>query len=362
MMTSCSGAGAVVRLCGAQGLESALLASRQDSFKMAILPVVVARGRGYTAHRGAVSGYLPKGGLSVIIKRLPQPCYFRVDLEKLFSREAWLPITSKLSDSTRLREGLKLVFEADTLSSDVPQSLLTYPPADMDDSREYQNEWSGRLSTDQAIWGLNMLRTGLENCGWGDRGVAGVVLAGTRLAGLGHSVVSIDARAALLVSVVSWAEQCTAKGVGASNVPYSERDPIAAEENYSSLENHSGESTTLSAVLDASYDTVITSPDDCATGQLETSGVEDKMEKAKDIRSEDPEAYDIMGRMFGALERVGRGVRIFFTPQGLLQSTINHCTSLLEKWKIVTTGETKRVFLYDTDDDNSYKWLAAQVT
>lgn len=346
----CSKSGAVVRLCGAQGLESALRASRQDGFKTTILPIVVARGTGSTAHRGAVSGCLPEGGLSAIVKRLPQPCYFRVDPEKLFSREAWLPVTSKLSDTTKLRGGIELVLEANTLSSDVPQSLLACPPADMDDNRECKNKWSGHLSTHQAIWGLNMLRTGLEDCGRGDRGIAGVVLAGTRLADLGHSVVSIDARAALLVSVVSWAEQCAAKVVGASNVPYSEGDPIAAEANDSNLGNRSGESPTLSAVLDA------------GSNQLETSGVDDNMETAKAIRTEDPEGYDIVARVFGALERVGRGVRLFVNPQGLFQSTINHCTSWLEKWKVVTAGETNRVFLYDTDDDSSFKWLAEQVT
>lgn len=313
---------------------------------------------------GCLPEGLPEGGLSAVAKRLPQPCYFRVDPKKLFCREAWRPVTAKFSDSARLRGKIEVVLEADTLSSGVPQSLLACPPADMDNSRECENGWSGHLSADQAIWGLNMLRTGLEDSGRGD-GVAGVVLSGTRLADLGDSVVSIDARAALLLSVVSWAEQCAAKVMDASNVPSSEGDPTAAvntvDKKYSSLGN--GESPALSAVLDVS------SPDHRAKGQLETSRVDGEMETAKApeaFLTEDPEAYDIVSRIFGALERVGRGVRTFVAPEGQLRSAINRCTSTvyswLEKRKIITAGGTNRVFLYDTDDDNSFKWLAAQVT
>ena len=364
-----SGAGAVVRLCGVLGLESALAAARQDGYRTPVLPVVIAHGadristKSKTKSRSSAS--LPEGALAAVAKRSPRPCYYRIDAGKLFCRKAWRPVASKIASSTRLKGGdIVLVLEADTLSSEVPQSLLARPvDTKFEGVSDFEGGMSEHFGADEAIWGLTMLRRGLEEDeGRGD-GVAGVVLAGTRLADFEESIVSIDARAALLLSVLAWAEQCAAEVAGAPDAPPPLEDQMAVKTTASCSSNGGDRNSTA---LNA--DDVPASDEPGASAKTKKSGDADSeaTETDQGVVRGDIETFGILARVLGTLERVGFGVRSVVAPVGRLLFAVGRVTSAVCGWlgrkKTVTGGERSRVFLYDTDDESSFKWLAAQVT
>lgn len=369
-----SGVGGVVRLCGARGLEPALGMTRRGGFGKRVLPVVIT-GRAPGPARASGSARpasLPDGALAAVAECSPRPCYYRIDPERLFCREAWQPVASAIAEAVSLRgRQMLLVIEADTLSSDLPQALLAHPGQVPPTQRtgDGGSEDSGRLGADQAVWGLAMLRKALEE---GERRgrVASVVLAETRVACLEESTVIIDARAALLLSILSWAQQCAGETV--ANAGGEPVEDIASDDGAGVIETVTAASTRgggverKSLALEARSAVASSSSRPIAEESKVDDGAE--TENAGESASvESAQETSAASRVLGVLEQMGRGVRVVIAPDGRLRSTINRSLGFLSNWLekrrlVGAGGGISRVLVYDTDDDDSFRWLATQVT
>lgn len=387
-----------MRLCGARGLEPALVAAAagRGGYRTPILPVVISGGvsgqQRYTSSDGISSSRaepsLPAGALSAVIKRSPRPCYHRIDQDRLFCREAWQPVAAEVAEvgvGSNDRE-IVLVLEADSLSSDVPQTLMSSPIKSAAVAGVYGGGGTGGgLGEDQAVWGLAMLRRALEEKRERDSGrVASVLLAERRLVDVeGSTTVSINARAALLLSVLSWAQQCAAESlahdVGASSDSSAqsagdETAACTAETTTAMLPEDDAGSATTTQIAEVKPDVVHT-----------TDGV-DEEPRADDTVGEDtaqaeehatpPDGGPLVAstntaaRILGGLEHIGRGVRVAVAPFGQLRSAIDRPLGVISAWVKDKAGRVafpgagaaaSRVLFYDTDDDESFLWLAAQV-
>ncbi|CAM9794679.1 unnamed protein product, partial [Laminaria digitata] len=392
--SSSSAGGGVVRLCGTEGLQSALVAPRRAEHRIPILPVVVSGPATCPCRGGCTSGpgsSLPDGARGAIAKHFPRPCYYRIDPRRLLSREAWRPVSAEIAAAAATaaaggwqEEDVGLVIEADALSSDAPQGLLSC-------SKEACRRRTGWLGIDQAVWGLAMLRGLLEEEQGGGRGtgrVAGVLLAERRLPDAGPSTVSIDARAALLLSVFSWAQQCAAEAVAREELEEEEivgrgafgEGPGVADEVTSKAPEGTEERKNGTQLVEE-VNAVGAGSDSGNDGNaLEESVRDGTPEEAVQVLGDDATSPELekrdkkmidttARRALALLERIGRGVRVVVAPDGRVRSTINRCLemvsaglgSLRSSW-VRGVGEGRsRVLMYDTDDDESYRWLAAQV-
>lgn len=398
-----------MRLCGARGLEPALIAAAagRGGHQTPILPVVISRGafaqeHATSSHRvssGLAASSLSEGALAAIAKYYPRPCYYRIDRERLFSREAWQPVAAKVAEAgagSSAPGKIVLVVEADSLSSDSPQTLLSSPvkSATVAGVRGGSDTGgaSGGLGEDQAVWGLAMLRRALEEKRERESGrVASVLLAERRIADAeGSKTVSIDARAALLLSVFSWAQQCAAEALaqGAqASATQSRGDEMAADspETPAALQVAEGDTEDLSRATAAKgaegQPTVVSAAqpadaDGDGDGDADANGGESRaggVTGGAQSEAEDPSTPpppSAAARVLGVLENMGRGVRVAVAPFGQLRSTIDRSLSTVSGWvdknrrrasMAAKAAATSRVLCYDTDDDESFRWLAAQV-
>ena len=393
----------MVRLCGAEGLESALVAPRRAEYRTPILPVVVS-GPATSPRRGGCSASpgssLPDGARAAIAKHFPRPCYYRVDPRRLLSRATWRPVGAEVAAAAaagRKGEDVVLVIEADALSSDTPQGLLSSSveafPLRVSGSGGGSDRVSGGvggsecrragwLGIDQAVWGLAMLRGLLEDGGGAGGGrVAGVLLSERRLADVGAATVSIDARAALLLSVFSWAQQCVAEaaasekeetaGRGASlgEVGVAEEATVEAPEGTEDR-RHVAQEVEVNdgcAVSDSDIDTNDGDPEDSSRGG--TAGAAAELGNNAPPELETRKTANATARALALLEGIGRGVRVVVAADGQVLSTISRSLGVVYAGLQTLRsslfrgegGSRSRVLLYDTDDDESYRWLAAQV-
>ncbi|CAM9538036.1 unnamed protein product, partial [Ectocarpus fasciculatus] len=387
-------AGGVVRLCGARGLEPALVApvAGRGGYRTPILPVVVSGG-GFGHHSGgwrssdAASSFLPEGALSAVAKVSPRPCYYRIGGDRVFCREAWQPVVLALAETGATSESreIVLVMEADAVSSDAPQTLMS-PPLE-------RKGGEGRLGEDQAVWGLAMLRRALEERRSSrERGagrVASVLLAERRLVGAEGSrttTVSIDARAALLLSVLSWAEQCqgdddaladeanASPGKSASD---GEAADCAADPTALAADRDPAGSTTAAAVADV-LDTTENSaaPEEeseagaGAAAADEEEGIVDGDATARADDDEQAPSASTAARVLVVLESMGRGVRVAAAPFGQVRSAVGRSLGAVSAWlakkgRRPATADAatniNRMLVYETDDEESFRWLAAKM-
>lgn len=364
----------VVRLCGTRGLEPALAVARRGGGLTSILPVVVAGGVGPQSSSGSS---LPEGALAALAACSPHPCYFRVDPGRLFSREAWQPVTLGLAEALKQQNKTAiLVVEADALSSALPQALLGGPVEAVQAGVSYDSTRAGesRLGEDQAVWGLAMMRRLLEEAGRG-QGVASVILAGARLTVAEESTVVIDARAALLSSLLTWAQQCAAEAL-AEEADKDTTDVVAREETEGITE------TKATAMKEHGHSSASTVAEAEETRHVDLrKGCVDQNPTAKDEEStvfEGEEIYppnDVVSRAdraIGLLEQTGRRVRKVLADRRI-RSAIADPLGAVFSWLATMAGggssegaecndSSRKVLMYDTDDEDSFRWLASQVT
>lgn len=421
-----------MRLCGVRGLEPALVASTalRGGYRTPILPVVISGGtvgeKGRTNNAsvagGVAASILPEGALAAVLKRSPRPSYYRIDRDRLFCREAWQPVAGEVAEAAAAAAGagsseggeIVLVVEADSLSSAAPQSLMSSParPVAVAAAGSGGGAVGDGLSEDQAVWGLAMLRRVLEEKKERDSGrVASVLLAERRLADVdGASTVSIDARAALLLSVLSWAQQCAAdalahdlqqknatdsgsgsaqsrrggEGGGDEKGGVDERAAGTSEEPLASgataPEGAGADSATATKVAEenaaAAADADNTTADVSGASRANGAGVEGEAEHetATPPAGDEPQAAQAskVAKVLGVLENMGRGVRVAVAPFGQLQAAAGRSVGAILAWVYKNGRRTalalagaatanNRVLFYDTDDDESFRWLAAQV-
>lgn len=391
-----------MRLCGARGLEPALKAAvaGRGGYRTPILPVVISGvGSGPSGHTSSdgnlisrAASSLPAGALSAVVERSPRPCYHRIDHDRLFCREAWQLVAAEAAEvgvNSNDRE-IVLVLEADSLSSDVPQTLMSSPvkaAAVAGLCRGGGSGAGGGLGKDEAVWGLAMLRKVLEENRERDGGrVAGVLLAERRLIDVeGSTTVSINARAALLLSVLSWAQQCAAEfvahGAGASSDGHI---PSAGDETGASTAETTAtmtpEDDTAGRAIARHVAEVEPAVVNTADGVDEELGADGEAVGENTSGAEEhatpPDgeprvaSANTAARILGGLEHIGRGVRVVVAPIGQLRSAIGRPLGVLSAW-VKEKGRrvafpdagvaANRVLFYDTDDDESFRWLAAQV-
>lgn len=382
-----------MRLCGDRGLEPALVApvAGRGGYRTPILPVVVSGGGfgqqgGGWRSSGPASSFLPEGALSAVAKVSPRPCYYRIGGDRVFCREAWQPVVSALTEAGATPESrdIVLVMEADAVSSDAPQTLMSAP-------LEVKGG-EGRLGEDQAVWGLAMLRRALEERRR-ERGagrVASVLLAERRLVdaeGSTATTVSIDARAALLLSVLSWAEQCQGDDALADEASASPGDSVSsadgeavdrvAEPTASAADRDPAGSSTAAAVADVLDTTEGSAVPDEESKADTAAAAADEEEGTTDIdgaaaaRADDDEqapSASTAARVLVVLERMGRGVRVAAAPFGHVRSAIGRSLGAISAWLVekgrrptIPDAARNRVLVYDTDDDESFRWLAVKV-
>lgn len=354
-------------MCGAEGLESALQAGQLGRADP-VLPVVISTGA--TGLNGSDSNpsSLPAAALAAVAKFPLRPSYYRVDTRRLFCHEAWRPVLEKIADAER-GAGRRVVhtLEADTLSSNMPHKLLSPPMKDAMDGGEMSGSaGTGRLGLHEGVWGLGMLRSALAE-GNLEGGLAGIILAKDRTGGVeGPLTVSIDARAALLFWIISWGEQCSVQ---------------AKTEREAELLPSQDQGVT--ADMDAKGTLDFTDPGSGAEAEGSAGPTTETSDDASDVHSSDDDtaegaeevAAGSSGRrravraavgVLSVIERMGRGVRGLIAPDGRLRFTINRCLCAAHKWvetRRAVRGDAKEssVLLYDTDDDESFRWLADQV-
>lgn len=413
--------GGVVRLCGVRGLEPALVASTavRGGSRTPILPVVISGGmvgeKGRINNIASVAGgisasFLPEGALAAVLKRSPRPSYYRIDRDRLFCREAWQPVAAEVAEAAAgagSSEGGEkvLVVEADSLSSAAPQRLMSSPvrPVAVAAACGGVGGASDGLSEDQAVWGLAMLRRVLEEKRERDGGrVASVLLAEKRVVDVdGASTVSIDARAALLLSMLSWAQQCAADALAndlqQKNSTGRGSTQSQGGEGGGEMVAGTSEETLASGTTEPEGD----GADSAAAAQVarENAAAADADNKTADVGGatrangaggegegsaeaehktatlppgEEPQAAQAstVAKVLGVLENMGRGVRVAVAPFGQLQSVVGRSLGAILAW-VEKNGRkpdlagaaaaTNRVLFYDTDDDGSFRWLAAQV-
>lgn len=380
-------------MCGTRGLEPALVApvAGRGGYRTPILPVVVSGG-GFGHRSGGwrssdpASSFLSEGALSAVAKVSPRPCFYRIGGDRIFCREAWQPVVSALAEAGATSDSREvvLVMEADAVSSDAPQTLML-PPRQVKGGE-------GRLGEDQAVWGLAMLRRALEERRR-ERGagrLASVLLAERRLVcaeGSTTTTVSIDARAALLLSVLSWAEQCQGSDdalADEANASPGTSGPSAAGEAAGFVaepitlaeDRDPAGSTTAAAVADV-LDTTEGSvaPDEesgadtaaVAEEEEDTTGVDGDATARADDNEQGP-SVSTVARVLVVLERMGRGVRVAAARLGQVRSAMGRSLGAVSAWLVKngrrpTTPDAamNRVLVYDTDDDESFRWLAAKV-
>ncbi|CAM9883868.1 unnamed protein product [Scytosiphon promiscuus] len=411
-------AGGVVRLCGARGLEPALVAAAaaRGGYRSPVLPVVISGGVHSQKHSTRSSGSpsdlasfsLPEGARVAVAKASPRSCYYRIHRDHLFCREAWQPVAAEVAaagaNSSESRETV-IVLEADALSSVDPWALMSPPQKTVAtrDGSGGSGSVGGRLGEDQALWGLAMLRRALgEKRGPEKSGrVASVLLTERRMAEVeGSTTVSIDARAALLLSVLSCVQQwaveartddassASSRSIGepsaspslpADDVAETREHEIAATE-LSGSDAVAGSRTTASGAQAKDAPAVHNAADKVApTSGEESSDTADEEDEEEAIEPRDvgtpPDGEDqtvrssTTARVLGTLEGVGRGVRMAVVPVGHVWSAVGRSVSIAFTWakeqrRKVTPLEVtgmRRTLLYDTDDDDSFRWLATQM-
>lgn len=387
-----------MRLCGARGLESALVAAAagRGGYRTSVMPVVISSGVPGQQRQSSIdrtlssraASSLPAGALSAVVNRSPRPCYHRIDQDRLFCREAWQPVATEVAEvggGSNDRE-IVLVLEADSLSSDVPQTLLSPPVKSAAMAGGCRGGPGGGLGEDEAVWGLAMLRRVLEEKRERDSGrVASVLLAERRLVDVeGSTTVSINARAALLLSVLSWAEQWAtdpgAHGAGASSdgTAPSAGDETAACTAETTTATPPEDDTAIPATAKQVAEVevaMVNATDDVDEGlRADSTAGENASETEEGATppSDEPRMAPATtaARILVGLEHIGRGVRVAVAPFGQLRSAIGRPLGVLSTWvkdkgrRIAYPGggvAAKGVLVYDTDDDESFRWLAAQV-
>lgn len=377
-------------MCGIRGLEHALLAAqreREQGIRTSIFPVVVASGGLTSGASCAGLSWLPEGALAAVAACSPNPAYFRVDPRRLFSPEAWRPVARGLTRGLNSwDEKVLLVVEADTLSSEAPQTLLTGATGPSRESTALTGErdltcagGSGRLEADTATWALAMLRQALKEDGRrsGGVGVTSVILAGMRgPVDEEESTIAVDARAALLLSVLTWLQRCAEEAVAqGQNGCIEEGAEIGGRKGVST------DDTALPAATMATDAPVSFSTGDATKVVVEAVGSEDSTTEGVDEgRTTDNAAPETIDRsmlpraitIVGMLEGTGRGLRHMVAAAGRLGSPITRSLRAFSSWFVRMdsgdeVGEREssagraKVLLYDTDDEESFRWLAAQV-
>lgn len=394
-----------MRLCGVHGLEGVLVAGGQGIAapdeeaeggqgilrrrrKQSILPVLVSSGADLEGARGPLSSRTVVAGAVAAVPacslHLPlYPSYFRIDSRRLFSSHAWEPVIRKLVEINRshdVTEDAVLVVEADTVSRGNPRRLLLGgeacgSPGDEVGVRRLGGE-AGVLHVDQAVWGLTMLRSALQHQLPRGR-VSGVILAGTRWVPGDQSTVVVDARAAVLSSILAWAHQSITETTRAREMAQqgSARPSQASSGGTSELGPNgpppSGASNSPAEVRDGA--------DAQSGGMGDASGALDESEgthAAPGAAAEHLAPAD--GRMsrsswvLAALERTGSRTRELLAPYEGLLSALPHALPALSEWLLDRWRERRatrawgsdaasRVLLYDTDDEDSFRWIAWQV-
>ena len=406
-----------MRLCGVRGLEPALVAATavRGGYRTPILPVVISGGgtageqsrinKARVSGGGGAAPFLPEGALAAVLKRAPRPCYYRIDRDRLFCREAWQPVAAEVAEaggeagSTEGRE-IVLVVEADSLSSDAPQNLMSSPAKSATLAGVCGGGGGGGaagdgLSEDQAVWGLAMLRRALEEKRDRDSGrVASVLLAERRLVDVDRaSTVSIDGRAALLLSVLTWAQQCAADAVARDVQKHrgahsrgedkaartSEEAPATAVPGSDGADSAAAATRIAedqAAAVDATADVGgMSTASDAAAEEGRGDAAEAEGPDAPPPAGDEPQAAqgdtNAVANILGVLESMGRGVRVAVAPFGRLQSVVGRSLGSVFAWAKkngrrtafagAAAAATSRVLFYDTDDDESFRWLAAQV-
>lgn len=379
----------VLRLCGIRGLEHALLTAqreREQGIITPVFPIVIASRRLSSESSCAGLSWLPEGALAAVTACSPNPAYFRVDPPRLFSPEAWHPVARGLTGgSNSCDEKVLLVVEADTLSSGAPQTLLTGAAGASREriasARERDSTHAGDggcLEADKAAWAVAMLRQAIEEHGRrsGGVGVTSVILAGMRVpVDEEGSTIAVDARAALLLSVLTWVQQCTDEAVAEGQNVYIEEEAAVGGKK--------GESSDLAlpaGTMEAD------APLFCSTGDASkavTKAVDSKSSTTKDVDeglTTDNAAAETVDRnvlpsvttVAGMLEGTGRGLRHVVALTGRLRSPITRSLREFSSWFVPMDGGNDvgkrgscvgraKVLLYDTDDEESFRWLAAQV-
>lgn len=383
--------GGIIRLCGSYGLKAGLSGARHEGepngeileakegetrrrCRPPLLPVVIS-GEADLGEKAPFRLGLPSAALAAIAASYPRPCYFRIDSRRLLSRQAWQPIASEFADAAKNsnngRDTARFIIEADALSSATPQGLLT---GDAEETGMktmgvdgVHSRGKGQLDADQAVWGLATLRRTLEEAGRGEN-VAGVILAGERVVIGEDSTVAVDARAAVLSSILAWAKQHTNVTVGRvmkeDNGVLGKTIPRSTSPSTTRAKANIHMELTLEGVLKGLR-----------------GGAEPDTE-ASERRSDEEEHSAEMGEysspvslMLMILERIGSTTRqLLAPPLGTLQAVILGPFSAMPRWFWKRSIGTKAelgdgwsngycgILLYDTDDENSFRWLATQVS
>lgn len=339
-----------------------------QGLKTAFLPVVVA---GVDSNSGM--SWLPEGALAAIASYSSNPAYFRVDSRRLFSPEAWRPVTRRLKECADSCNQFVLL-EADTLSSETPQALLMEaaraPTDTMVSAGEHgstRGRGRGHLTVDQASWALAMLHGALqdkeEHDGGGGLSIPSVILAGSRRSrGEEESTVEIDARAALLLSVLTWVQQCEefvaaqrdGYAIGGAELGGVEdvTDEGTAWRGATVVSAASNVSTTSTVVVEDS------APNNVSTGSRTDHTASESTESGSHT----------VTPILRVLETMGRGVRHTVSATRHFPSTITRPFGVLSSWFSRLGGASGRstgrgkVLLYDTDSEESFFWVTAQVS
>ncbi|CAM9967837.1 unnamed protein product, partial [Discosporangium mesarthrocarpum] len=371
----------VVRLCGIHGLESALEASRREG-RAPVLPLVIAE--------DASRDPLPPGGRAAVDALAPHPAYLRVSPRKIFSgEEGWgqLAVSAVTSSGygpqpSQARGGggvteEPLVVEVDTMSSGTPQSLLLPPHRPSATGAAFGPPGKGRLrekpAATEAIGGW-VPEEDMEGGRWGlGLGKREVVVS----AAVGEEAVVIDVRAALLSSVLTWAQQCAAEAEAqaerkarANNTTAAAAAAAAREGSGHSRLEASKPSTRCPPIRmrggggNERTDTwgrevtpgvgggrsgsILPNPSEGGKGEEDSSGAGGAGEGSLDD-------------LLDALGRVGRAVRVILTPDGRLITAALRPVGATLRWMLEGSEpltHTPRVLVYDTDDEESFQWLA----
>eukprot|EP00904_Undaria_pinnatifida_P003187 jgi/Undpi1/1286/HiC_scaffold_11.g04678.m1 len=261
-----------------------------------------------------------------------------------------------------------------------------------------------------------MLRRILAEEGGSGR-VAGVLLT-ERLVDVGDSTVSIDARAALLLSVFSWAQLCLAEAIareeleeagggkflgemgiadeatvmvaehsesgtklpdeGPVNAPDRAEDrqkvvPAVEVEDVAGVASDNGGRTNVAHAVEANVAGGVSDVVDAEGGSLREDTAAGEAAILGDAPSEPDkrENSNTMIRALALLEMIGRGVRVVFAPEGRVRFAIDCSIGVISTGLGILRrcvvrggggeGGSRQVLVYDTDDEESYRWLAAQM-
>lgn len=387
-----------MRLCGIHGLEAALRAAWRGAgverpCRASILPVLISSAD--AGMEGGVEGGSSSSssgdGVAAARECRLHPRFFRVDPRRLLSRQTWQPLARGLTvalesnsigsserDGSGESSGAALVIEADTLSSQHPEALLGVDAEARTAKRDLRGEGMPfsrgvQLEVDQALWSVTALRKALEETGR-SREVTGVILAGARFKSGADSTVIIDARAALLASILAWTQHCPTR---APNREREKRDDADVSGAGSSAPDDS--IGTESSVEAETGGLVVSGREGSGPGAVD-AGVstrekeEEELSTEADGASPDDEGLSRSESLLVALERTGSRTRELLTPGEQMRSAVVDALRAASEWFVkllpgqavgaamTTRDGSSRILVYDTDDEPSFLWLAEQVS